>query len=166
MGPASSRAFLKGPVMQFQPWQRILAPTDFSGFAEAAVEYAHGLAERLGAELHVLHVGRSLDAVVAEHGAQGTVGPLDTEDDYGRWLASLLGERGTVRRVEAVRVGPDAAQAIAHYAEKNTIDLIVMASHGRSGLAHLLMGSVAENVLRSAACPVLVIRPKDGVTAK
>ena len=145
--------------MQFRPWQRILAPTDFSRFAESAVEYAHGLAERLGAELHVLHVGKNLDEVVAEYGAQGTVGPLNTQDDYDRWLASLLGERGTVRRVEAVRVGPDVAQAIAHYAEKQTIDLIVIASHGRGGLAHLLMGSVAEQVLRRAACPVLVIRP-------
>jgi len=145
--------------MQFQPWQRILAPPAFSRFAESVVAYAHGLAERLGAELHVLHIGKSLDAVVAEYGAQGTVGPLSTEDDYDRWLASLLGERGTVRRVEAVRVGPDVARAIAHYAEKQTVDLIVMASHGRGGLAHLLMGSVAEQVLRLAACPVLVIRP-------
>lgn len=151
--------------MQFRPWQRILAPTDFSRFAESAVEYAHGLAERLGAELHVLHVGRSLDAVVAEHGAQGAVGPLDSEDDYDRWLASLLGESGTVRRVEAVRVGTDVARTIAHYAEKQTVDLIVMASHGRGGLAHLLMGSVAELVLRLAACPVLVIRPADGKPA-
>ena len=152
--------------MQFRPWQRILAPTDFSRFADSAVEYAHGLAEKEGAELHVLHIGKSLDEVVAEYGAQGSVDPLQTEDDYDRWLASLLGERGTVRRVEAVRVGSDVSQAVAQYAEKHTIDLIVMASHGRGGLRHLLMGSVAEKLLRLAPCPVLVIRPNGGAPAK
>jgi universal stress protein A len=145
--------------MQFRQWQRILVPTDFSKFSGAAVEYAHGLAEAGNAELHVLHVARNLSDAVAEHGAVGLLDPSQTEDAYDRWLAALLGERGTIRRVEAVRVGQDVAETIAHYAEKQQIDLIVLASHGRSGLAHLLMGGVAEKVFRLAPCPILVIRP-------
>ena len=67
----------------------------------------------------------------------------------------------TVKRVVSGR----PAQAIIRYANDNEIDLVVMGTHGRSGLAHLTMGSVAEQVLRGSPCPVLVLGPKDGETA-
>lgn len=137
---------------------KILAPTDLSPRAEAAVQYAHGLAERFGAELHVLHIAADLTEAARLHGATGIVDTSASADDYDRWLAALLGEAGSVRRVEAVRIGSDVADAICRYAQSEAIDLIVMATHGRTGLTHLLMGSVAEQVLRSAPCPVLTIR--------
>lgn len=137
---------------------KILAPTDLSPPAEEAVQYAHALAERFGAELHVLHVTADLAEAARLHGATGVIDTSATADDYDRWLAGLLGEAGSVRRVEAVRINSDIAGTICRYAQSEAIDLIVMATHGRTGLTHLLLGSVAEQVLRSAPCPVLTIR--------
>jgi nucleotide-binding universal stress UspA family protein len=137
---------------------KILAPTDLSSRAETAVQYAHALAERFGAELHVLHVAADLDEAARLHGATGVLDTSTGADDYDRWLAALLGEPGTVRRVEAVRIGTDPADTICHYARAEAIDLIVMATHGRTGLMHLFLGSVAERVLRDAPCPLLTLR--------
>jgi nucleotide-binding universal stress UspA family protein len=143
--------------METFKWERILVPTDFSPFAETAVRYAHGLAEVCKAELHVLHVAR--DPSELSRSVMGTIDPAEGENQYQGWLASLVGEPGKVRRVEAVRIGGDIPDTISAYARKHDIDLIVIASHGRSGLAHLLVGSVAEQLLRSSLCPVLVVRP-------
>jgi nucleotide-binding universal stress UspA family protein len=137
---------------------KILAPTDLSPPAEAAVAYAHALAERFGAELHVLHVATNLDELTRLHGATGVLDTSAAADDYDTWLAGLLGEAGAVRRVEAVRIGADVASTICHYAQAEAIDLIVMATHGRTALIHLVLGSVAEHVLRAAPCPLLTLR--------
>src|SRR5439155_8449112 len=118
-------------AMRLTGWNRILAPTDLSPFAERAVRYAHRLAETLGAELHVLHVARDAAELAAQMPVTGVVDPANLADDYHRWLAALLGERGTVRRVEAVRVGADVAETIRQYAASQEADLIVMATHGR-----------------------------------
>jgi nucleotide-binding universal stress UspA family protein len=139
-------------------WKRILAPTDFSPFAEETVRYAHGLAEACGAELHVLHVARDVSEL--SETVFGVVEPGAGEDESSQWLAQVLGEPGPVRRVEAVRFSHDVAGAIAGYASKLDVDLIVITTHGRTGLRHLLVGSVAEHLLRAAPCPVLVLRPK------
>jgi nucleotide-binding universal stress UspA family protein len=136
--------------------ERILVPTDLSPLADRAVKYAHGLAEKCRAELHVLHVVGNPDELA--QGLGGVVDPAAGEEDHGRWLGQLLGESGTVRRVEAVRLGSDVPATIVRYATKTQADLIVMASHGRMGLRHLLFGSVAEALLRTAPCPVLVLR--------
>ena len=146
------------PQPQSLRWERILVTTDFSPFANAAVDYAHALAETMNAELHVLHVVHDIREAVAEHGAVGTVDPTGNPDEADEWLAKLLGEPGTVRRVEALRVGDDVATTIVKYAKTHAIDLIVMATHGRTGLTHLLAGSVTEKVLRHAPCPLLAIR--------
>jgi nucleotide-binding universal stress UspA family protein len=142
---------------------KILAPTDLSPPAEAAVRYAHALAERFSAELHVLHVVGDLAEAARLHGATGIVDP-SSNDEYDQWLAAILGEAGTIRRVEAVRIGSDIAGTILQYAQTEKIDLIVMATHGRTGLKHLLMGSVAEKVLRTASCPLLTLRGWSGDT--
>ena len=143
--------------MTYYKWLRILAPTDLSAMAKTAVEYAHALAEKFGAELHVLHVVKTLDDLAREHGVAGVI-EAGTDDEFEKWTASLLGESGTVRRVEAVRLGPDPVQTIARYALDEDIDLVVTATHGRSGLSHLILGSVSEQLLRVSPCPVLVIR--------
>lgn len=138
--------------------RRILVPTDLSPFAESAVNYAYGLARIFHPVLHVLHVARTVEEMTDRQLPTGIVDP-DSGEEHDEWLAGILGSEKSVRRIEAVRVGTDVAGTIARYAQRNEIDLIVMASHGRTGLRHLLMGSVAEAVLRAAPCPVLVIRP-------
>ena len=140
-------------------WERILVPTDLSPIARKAVEYAHALAEKVNAELHVLHVVKNVNDLAKEQGATGLLEPGAGQDAYDEWLGALLGESGSVRRIETMRLGHHADEVIVDYAKKQGIGLIVMATHGRTGLTHLLMGSVTEKVLRAAPCPVLAIRP-------
>ena len=141
-------------------WTRILVTTDLSKQASRAVEYAHTLAEKFGSELHVLHVVDDVQQLAAEHGVAGVLEPGEQSDEHDGWLSRLLDETGKIRRIEAVRVGTDVAEVVARYAAHNDIGLIVTATHGRTGLDHLLMGSVAEDILRKAPRPVLVIRPE------
>ena len=77
------------------------------------------------------------------------------------WVV-VLGERGAIRRIEAVRVGQDVAETMLQYATKNNIDVIVMATHGRTGLTRPPHGQRHEKVLTTIApCPVLVLRPRE-----
>jgi nucleotide-binding universal stress UspA family protein len=140
-------------------WQRILTATDLSPFAEAAVQYAHGLAEKFGAELHVLHVVEDSTEAARLMGTTGTYDPADRDNPANVWLGKLLGESGSIRRTEAVQIGTDVADKIVKYAGVHAIDVLVMATHGRTGLAYVWLGSVAEEVCRSAPCPVLLLRP-------
>jgi nucleotide-binding universal stress UspA family protein len=140
--------------------QRILVPTDMSPLANRATRYAHGLALKCDAELHVLHVVR--DGSELAGNITATLVPGTEEDEGGRWLAAVLGEPGGVRRMEVLRIGTDIPATVAEYARKHAVDLIVMGSHGRTGLRHLLLGSVAETLMRTAPCPVLVVRAAAG----
>lgn len=140
-------------------WKRIVAATDFSELGNRAVACAHELAEKFGAELHVVHVAHDAEDAAGVHGIAGVVERGEESDEDAGWLKDILGETGTVRRIQVVEFGRDIAARISHYAEKNDIDLIVIASHGRSGIERIWLGSIAEQVLRAAPCPVLVLRP-------
>lgn len=140
---------------------RILHPTDFSESSSNAAQYACFLAEKFSAELHVLFVLEDSMAKMpdltlgfpppGERGEPISGGP-DVE------LRERLGiSAGPSQIVLATRMGPLAKQ-IAEYAENNAIDMIVIGTHGRSGLAHAILGSNAEAVVRSAKCPVLTVR--------
>ena len=141
--------------------RRILFPTDLSEPAEYAWSYALTFAQEFGAEVHLLHViappPRLTEAYavnyepekVVESLSQGANATLDRQVEAAK-------SRGLVFRRE-VRVGVDFREII-DYATKHAIDLIAMATHGRSGLAHVLLGSVAEKVVRKAPCPVLTIK--------
>lgn len=144
--------------------QRILFATDFSEPAEHAQQYACELADKLQAELHLLHV--HVPVVVPAMGAP-TFGYVESphiiaelEQSTLRGLAGLLDSQWQAnhRVVTAVRVGMTVFEII-RYADENQIDLIVMGTLGRTGLTHLLLGSVAENVVRKAHCPVFTVRP-------
>lgn len=144
--------------------KHILLPTDFSEFSAEAVNYACAFAERFGAELHVLHVIHELAASIPEAVVE-LAGSLENYMEEAELRA--LEKLGTVldddwcqgkRIVRATRQGSPFLQ-IVEYAKQNEIDLIVMGTHGRSGLSHLLIGSVAERVVRYAPCPVLTVRP-------
>lgn len=146
------------------PLHRILFATDFSQPAEHAQRYACELADRFEAELHLLHVIAPLAMP-----AMGTTtfGYLDNppilaelEESTLRGLGTLLDSQwqASHRVVKAVSVGIAVAEII-RYAHEQQIDLIVLGTLGRTGLTHLLLGSVAENVVRKAHCPVLTVRP-------
>lgn len=143
---------------------RILCATDFSPPAQQAQNYASTLAEKLWAELHLLHV---------------VVEPLPLPGPKGSWilpeavLPSLIqkAELELADHTEAsslttgsrpictVKVGYPIEQ-ILKYVKDNKIDLIVVGTQGHTGLSHLLLGSVAEKIVRLATCPVLTVHPQ------
>jgi len=141
--------------------RRILFPTDFSEPAEYAWPYALTFAQEFGAEVHLVHVvtppPRLTEAYAVDFDPERTVQALTAEAgaSMDRQVEAAK-TRGLIFRRE-VRVGVDYREII-DYATKYDIDLIVMATHGRTGLAHVLLGSVAEKVVRKAPCPVLTIK--------
>jgi universal stress protein A len=142
--------------------QRILLPTDFSEYSAAARKYACAFADQFHAELHVLHVIQDLAPLVPEPGA-ALAPPVDylkeLEQNAHAMLERTLDPNWSAGKsiVKVVRQGPPFLE-ITRYAKEANIDLIVLGTHGRSGLAHVLMGSVAEKVVRKAPCPVLTVR--------
>jgi universal stress protein A len=142
---------------------RILVATDFSEPSDAALTYGRELAVRFGATLHVLHVVDNISlAAVGVEGYTGTAPELqaEIEEDDRRRLDDLLidtDNSGPATAPVMLTSGPPAAM-IVEYAKDHDIDLIVMGTHGRGALGHLIMGSVAERVVRLAPCPVLTVR--------
>jgi universal stress protein A len=138
---------------------RILVPTDFSVDAEAALKYAVELARGFQATVHLLHVVEdplaagvwSSDVYTAEIAGLQINLVRDAEARLRRIVPEGAGTVST-----EVRTGP-AARQILESAREKAVDLIVMGTHGRTGLAHILMGSVAEKVVRLAPCPVLTM---------
>jgi universal stress protein A len=142
----------------------ILAPTDFSAHAEGALRYACGLAGRLGATLHLLHALPDVVPVGPDPMLVPTFPPEYYQEAEARSLESLRRAipPGCDRPEQvkmAVRWG-DPVDAVVAYASERHIDLIVIATHGRTGLSHVLLGSVAERIVREAPCPVLTIRDR------
>jgi universal stress protein A len=131
-------------------FDRILVPTDFSPCSLHALRYAEELTRRFGAELTLLHVGDPLSASDLP-GA----GELSGRREIDRAL-DLLRERDY--RVRGVLRRGNPSHEIVQAAAAERADLIVMGTHGRTGLKHALMGSVAEGVVRNAPCPVLTVR--------
>jgi universal stress protein A len=145
----------------------ILVPVDFSASSLAAVDHAVALAERFGSSIELLHVWSLPSALGPDEPVPLPDHPGETMSEYaegqaGEFLQSMLVDleergarvRGKLERGEPVKTILDTARQGGH-------DLIVMGTHGRTGLAHLVRGSVAEQVVRRAPCPVLTIRVVD-----
>jgi nucleotide-binding universal stress UspA family protein len=132
----------------------ILVATDFGEAADAALRYGRALAHTFGASIHVMHVSENffMRAVAGD--------PRALHDAAVRTLhARLTSEDRRVLHAHAVvETSDDAAEAIVAYAQGAAIDLIVIGTHGRSGVQRALVGSVAEHVVRTAPCPVLTVR--------
>ena len=131
--------------------KNILAPTDFSQFGGASIQYACDIARESGARLHLLHV-TSEEEMELER--------MNQLKRIGEAIDSML-NKTTNKKV----VVGNPANSIVEYARDQQIDLIVMGTHGRTGLAHLAIGSVTERVLKTAPCPVTVLGPRDGENA-
>jgi nucleotide-binding universal stress UspA family protein len=149
--------------------EHILVPTDFSEASEAAVKYGVVLARTFHARLHLLHVeGRhdleiivERELVVQRHLSETTAAKFPQNVARELLGKTLTEQEEHELRAEYVlrasgRRGPYVE--IVRYAKERNIDLIVMGTHGRGFVAHLLMGSVAESVVRNAPCPVLTVR--------
>jgi nucleotide-binding universal stress UspA family protein len=137
------------------PIHTILHPTDFSVRAKSAFDLACALARDYEARLVVLHVqpprmmGGEVQALITH--------PEEVEAELRAEMNKLQPHEGEIK-IERVLKQGDAAKEILHESKEIHADLIVMGSHGRTGLARLLMGSTAENVSRRAHCPVLTVK--------
>ncbi|MCX7421210.1 MAG: universal stress protein [Planctomycetia bacterium] len=145
------------------PIKKILCPVDFSELSLNAMAAAVEMAATFNSELHLLHAFEGYDAI--------SLSPETAMTPLPQWLVKLrqvchekldqlpgLDEAARCNTIiRAFREGAAIPEILA-YADHHQIDLIVLATHGRTGIKHLLMGSVAENVVRSAKCPVLTIR--------
>jgi len=140
----------------------VLVPTDFSEASESALRYGKAMAEAFGASLHVVHVME--DLLAHAWAAEVYVSSMpqlrdEIEKESRQRLAALLtdAERTTLRAETALLAGNPFLEII-RYAKAHGVDLIVMGTHGRGPIAHMLLGSVAEKVVRKSPCPVLTVR--------
>ncbi len=145
---------------------RILVPTDFSDCADAALTYALTLADRVGATVSLVHVFDDPDELSFYSGLYVLM-PRELRaeivEDIRHQLAERLAATGHKDVTTEVLMG-SVAKAIVEGARERYCDLIVMGTHGRHGVSHVLLGSVAERVVRTAHCPVLVVRNTDQST--
>lgn len=136
------------------PIRTILYATDFSEPAQAAFGFADALARDYGAGLVVLYV----DPPPRVHGE--VVAQRQPDYDAGLWRClESLRPQDPATRVERLLVEGDPVEEILHTATATGADLIVVGTHGRGGLGRLVLGSVAEQILRRASCPVVTIKP-------
>ena len=140
--------------------KRILFPTDFSHCDDAALEYVSTLAAESGAILYIVHVDEWANVSTAM-GEPAYLCPaewdLDGRREVRERLTNVIPSVASARYEHHYLAGSPVREILS-FAEHEHVDLIVMASHGRTGLARLLMGSVAEGVMRRAHCPVMIIK--------
>jgi nucleotide-binding universal stress UspA family protein len=155
-------------------FKRLLVPLDGSRFGSRALRYATEVAQRFGAEVILIRVIRPTTPVIAA-GAHGVASPAESEiavqaaleADKRNAARAKRYLRGKVRAIRSrhtkasyqVAIG-DPAKSIMEFSKKENIDLVVMTTHGKSGLKRAIMGSIADVVIRESGKPVLVIRPQ------
>jgi universal stress protein A len=134
--------------------KKILVPVDYSDCSRVAMEYALFLAERFDAEIEVLHVAE------VPLGEEHTVVKPDTGEE--QLLSELIMQQAVKAETEFLAPFVRATIPIEKSLLKGRPGKVIMGTHGRSGFDRLIMGSVTERVLRSAPCPVVVVRHPDG----
>ena len=143
----------------------VLVATDFGETSTAALAYGRNLARAFGGTLHVLHVAEQVTATAAAEFYLEDLSELQkaVDDAAAKQLAALLtaDDLALLSAKPVVRASADVAQTIVEYAKAAQVDVIVVGTHGRGPVSHFFMGSVAEKVVRTAPCPVLVVRPNE-----
>ena len=151
--------------------KRILVPTDFSPAGRPAIEAACSFARRFGAMIDLLHVWELPVAIAPAMLLTPPVGPPLAAAEFirghaGQEMERLVGQlRAPGLEVRGRLESGHPAETILRIAESDGADLIVMGTHGRTGISHLLMGSVAERVVRRATCAVLTVRGRGAADA-
>jgi nucleotide-binding universal stress UspA family protein len=137
----------------------VLVATDFGEASDTALNYGRALARTFGSRLHLLHVTENVYMKTVGGDAYVTVFP-DLQKDVDDAARKQLEERvdADTPTTVVLLTSNTAAASIVEYAKTHSIDLIVVGTHGRGAVAHLLMGSVAERIVRAAPCPVLTVR--------
>lgn len=144
--------------------KNILLPTDFSNLSLTAANYAISLAEQYNSRIHLLHVLEKVPPILAirslDESRESIMNTI--EEDANERLNKALNRIKTdkVEIVTSIQKGLDYEEII-RYSKINNIDVIVIATHGRTGLLHTLLGSVAEKVIRYSKVPVLVTTPAE-----
>jgi universal stress protein A len=140
----------------------ILVPTDFSDASQAALEYAKGLAAAFGCSIHIIHVME--DLLAHAWSAEVYVASMpnlrdEIEKEANERLAAMVTDAEREQfRVATASIPGNPFLEIIRYAKAQQIDLVVIGTHGRGAIAHMLLGSVAEKVVRKSPCPVLTVR--------
>jgi len=141
---------------------KILYPTDFSDPSACALNYAAEMARKFDAELIMLHVLLDESQMVSFYLPQLTVKNLsqDMEDGARAKMEEFIAETTVLADIDykCEMVKGIADDEIVKYAKANEVDMIVIGTHGRTGLEHVIFGSTAEKVVRSSSCPVLTVR--------
>lgn len=143
--------------------RKILLPTDFSQYSSAAEDYACELAAKFKADLHVLHVIEPHLSATPDFGLGLNLPKYISESKAAaQRCLDRIPDPKSASGISVTRVLLDGAtkSEVIRYARNENIDLIVIATHGRTGLSHVIMGSVAESIVRTAPCPVLTVRPE------
>ncbi len=143
-------------------FSKIVCPVDFSEFTDEIIEYGVSIARKFDAEIHLLHVIPNLNyftpyesfltpenLVTMERSIEQEI-----ERDFQKTVAKI-----PVPIKKVIKTGVTFVE-ILDYIKAEKIDLVVMGTHGRSGFEHILLGSVAEKIIRRSPCPVLTVRPK------
>lgn len=143
--------------------KKILVPTDFSEYSDAALKYAIDLAKQGGGKIYLLHVVHVVQACAVDYCFdQATLDMLEKKssssaDDMMKRQLELFPDAKSIDITTDVRQGMPYEEILNEQQAKD-IDLIVMSSHGKTGLLGHLLGSVAEKVMKKASCPVLLVR--------
>ena len=159
------------PEVKTKPFvsvKNVLFATDFSATSDAALPYAAAICRRFGSTLHLFHVLSEASLLMMTGGvdyvSMGTMYD-DAEDEAKERLQQICARLEGIPHRTYVRHG-QVWSTLARILAESDIDLIVLGTHGRTGLGKLLLGSVAEDILRHAACPVLTVGPKGSGHAK
>jgi nucleotide-binding universal stress UspA family protein len=143
-------------------FSKILVPVDFASYTGHILRYATEIATRFGSSLHLIHVIPNMDyfGPYESFMAAGTIMTVQkgVEVEVRKNLEEVAGRVTGIGVTQAIRTGTAFVEIIS-YVEDQGIDLVVMGTHGRGRIDHILLGSVAEKVVRRSPCPVLTIRP-------